>query len=389
MVAELAERGDLAANRRELQGAVQDALEGAARVHTIVKRLASFSRSSEDVRAPVLLDEVIAQAVRLTHNELRHRAELVQELEPMPPVLADPGQLIQVIINLLINAAHAIPPGAADRNRVSIRTRCVDEQAVLEVIDTGSGMDAAVVAHAFDPFFTTKKVGEGTGLGLSICHGIVTSHGGQIAIESERGRGTTLRVTLPIYLGALRRTAPVVAVTRPLSQPGALAAPDDAAPAALERPPAPQASAPAVTAELQAVGSGAHARPRVLVIDDEPAVGKVLARMLRAEHDVVVLTDGEDALRRVSDGERFGAIITDVMMPVLTGLELREQLWAIDPEQARRIVFITGGVFNPDTAEQIEQLDVPCMTKPVDAEMLRRTVGQMVAAAEQAGRPTG
>lgn len=412
VVAELAERGDLAAHRREMLGAVHDALEGAARVRTIVRRLAAFSRSSEDVRAPVLLDEVIAQAVRLTHNELRHRAELVQELEQVAPVLADPGQLTQVIINLLINAAHAIPPGAADRNRITIATRQEGEQVILEVTDTGSGMDEQVVAHAFDPFFTTKKVGEGTGLGLSICHGIVTSHGGQILIESQRGRGTTMRVALPAYRGVLRRTAPVVAVTRASGQPGlpnfaaiaaglagepraagAAAAPSQAlvVPVIPATPTAPVAPAESregggegpepVVAELRAVGSGSHARSRVLVIDDEPAVGKVLARMLRAEHDVVVLTDGEDAVRRVSGGERFAAIITDVMMPVLTGLELREQLQAIDPDQARRVVFITGGVFNADTAEQIEQLHVPCMTKPVDAEVLRRTVSEMVATA--------
>jgi CheY-like chemotaxis protein len=137
--------------------------------------------------------------------------------------------------------------------------------------------------------------------------------------------------------------------------------------------------------EVRAGGRGGHARPRVLVIDDEPAVGKVLARMLRSECDVVVLTDGEDALRRVSGGERFGAIVTDVMMPVLTGIELREQLRAIDPEQARRIVFITGGVFNSAVAELLEQPDIRCMTKPVDADALRRAVSEVAGLSPTAG----
>lgn len=373
VISELAERGDLMANRGDLVGAVHDALDGAARVRTIVQRLGSFSRSSEDVRMAVALGELIEQAVRLTHNELRHRAELVQELEPVPAVLADPGQLTQVIINLLINAAQAIAPGAADRHRISIRTRRSEDLVILEVQDTGSGMDPQVVAHAFDPFFTTKKVGEGTGLGLSICHGIVTSHGGQIAIESQRGRGTTMRISLPVYHGAPKRAA-----TAPVSISPA-AVPIASEPEVSEAVPEVVIdTVSTVSGVVPAVGSAGHARPRVLVIDDEPAVGKVLARMLRAECDVVVLTDGEDALRRVARGERFSAIITDVMMPVLTGLELREQLHAIDPEQARRVVFITGGVFNAATAEQIEQLDVPCMTKPVDADALRRAVHAMV-----------
>lgn len=410
------EETELYALRREVKAAARDALDGATRVRTIVQRLSSFSRSSEDVRLPVKLEEMVAQAVRLTHNELRHRARVVLALGPVPPVLADPGQLTQVIINLLINAAHAIAPGAADRHYITIRTHASEETVFLEVQDTGTGMDSQVVARAFDPFFTTKRVGEGTGLGLSICHGIVTSHGGQISIDSARGRGTTMRVSLPAHreasaasgasaAAAVATSSAVVAdevddsPMRPVSPPVASAAPRSSLAARGSTAHALAESGALTTAGLTAASltgvpsyiehsepslvppteTGATPRPRVMVIDDEPAVGKVLARMLRGEHEVLVLTDGEDALRRISGGERFGAIITDVMMPVLTGLELREQLYAIDPEQARRIVFITGGVFNSDTAEMLEQPGVRCMTKPVDAELLRRTVREVTS----------
>ena len=197
--------------------------------------------------------------------------------EDVPLVLADPGRLTQVIINLLINASHALPPGAADRNQITVRTRTdlADGHAILEVEDHGVGMAPDVVAHAFDPFFTTKRIGEGTGLGLSICHGIITGLGGQISIDSQLGRGTTVRISLP-------------------PSPTARGAPT----------PEP---APAVVIDT----SG---RPRVLVVDDEPAVGNVRRRMLRTDCDVTVLTGGEDALRRVASGERFDVIGTDVMM---------------------------------------------------------------------------
>jgi signal transduction histidine kinase/ligand-binding sensor domain-containing protein/ActR/RegA family two-component response regulator len=411
------EETELFALRREVKAAARDALDGASRVRTIVQRLGSFSRSSEEVRIAVKLDEVIAQAVRLTHNELRHRAKVVLALKAVPAVLADPGQLTQVIINLLINAAHAIAPGAADRHLITLRSYATEDHVMLEVQDTGTGMDSQVVARAFDPFFTTKRVGEGTGLGLSICHGIITSHGGQISIDSARGRGTTMRISLPAYreasgAGALTSVPAAAALEgaasavvadevddspmRPVSASSMSSAAAESAPrsslsargsgaSALADAAASLTGIPAYiessdpSLAVPPVDPSAPPRPRVLVIDDEPAVGKVLARMLRAEHEVVVLTDGEDALRRVSSGERFGAIITDVMMPVLTGLELREQLFAIDPDQARRVVFITGGVFNADTAELLEQPDVRCMTKPVDAEQLRRTVREVVA----------
>jgi CheY-like chemotaxis protein len=121
-------------------------------------------------------------------------------------------------------------------------------------------------------------------------------------------------------------------------------------------------------------------RPRVLVIDDDPAVGTVLARLLRADCDVTVVTGGADALRRLAAGERFDVLITDVMMPVMTGLELRDRLLATQPDQARRIVFITGGAFTAATAARLEQLDVPRLAKPVDADELRRAVRAMAAA---------
>jgi PAS domain S-box-containing protein len=182
----------------ELSAAIEHARDGAERVRKIVQGLRSFSRSEDEKRAPLAIIDVLEAAIRLTGNELRHRAQLVRELGPVPLVVADGGRLTQVFINLLVNAAHAIPIGRSDDNTITVRTR-TDEagRAVIEVADTGKGMPPEVQARVFDPFFTTKDVGEGTGLGLSICHSIVSGLGGQISIDSTPRHGTVVRVVLP------------------------------------------------------------------------------------------------------------------------------------------------------------------------------------------------
>jgi CheY-like chemotaxis protein len=258
-------------------------------------------------------------------------------------VIADDGRLTQVFINLLINAAHAIPEGHSDDNRITVRTRTDDRgRAVVEVADTGKGMAPEVQARVFDPFFTTKDVGEGTGLGLSICHGIVSGLGGQISIDSTPGHGSVVRVVLP-------------------PEPG------DAVPAP---PPAP-------TVEPITAGTGQR-RHRVMLVDDEPQVAHTMARLLRADHDVTVAVCGRDALEHVTRGTRFDAIVCDVMMPNMTGIELVEELQRIAPDQARRLIFLSGGAFTAQTRERLEQLGAPQLEKPVTAKELRACVKQVV-----------
>jgi PAS domain S-box-containing protein len=323
----------------ELQAAIGDAREGAERVRKIVRGLRSFSRSEEEKRMPLALPEVLAAAIRLTSNELRHRAVLVRELAPTPLVLADEGRLAQVFINLLINAAHAIPEGHTDANRIIVRTRTDDQgRAVIEIEDSGEGMAPEVQARAFDPFFTTKEVGEGTGLGLSICHGIVSGLGGQITIESSRGHGSLVRVVLP---------AAAEAGPRPVSLPAA------------------SASAPR--------------RNRVLIVDDEPRVAQALKRMLHGDHDLTLASCGAEAIEHVAAGERFDAIITDVMMPNMTGIELFDRLETLAPDQAMRVIFLSGGVFTAQTRTRLEAAGNPQLQKPVSSQELRACVATLVS----------
>ena len=158
-------------------------------------------RSLRSNRCSISLDHVrrsVEWAIRSTSHELRNRARLVRELNEVSPVKADEARLGQVFVNLLVNAAQAIPTGNADSNEVTVATR-TDERGriVVEVRDTGSGISPDVLKHVFEPFFTTKAV-SGTGLGLSICHGIVTGHGGRIEVESRPGAGATFRILLPL-----------------------------------------------------------------------------------------------------------------------------------------------------------------------------------------------
>jgi PAS domain S-box-containing protein len=325
-----------AAERAELSAQVRDARDGAERVRKIVHGLRSFIRFEVETRVPLALPEVLESAIRLTGNELRHRARLVRELGATPLVYADHGRLTQVFINLLINAAHAIPEGRSDDNRIAVRTRTDDlGRAVIEIEDTGKGIPPDVQSRVFDPFFTTKGIGEGTGLGLSICHGIVSGLGGQISVDSAPGRGTLIRVVLP----------------------PAVDSPEVAA------PPAPPAAS-----------NVEHRRPRVLLVDDEPLVAQTIERLLRRDYDITVARCGREAIDHVTAGARFDAIISDVMMPNMTGIELVEELQRIAPDQAKRFIFLSGGAFTPQARERLAQVGALQLEKPITAKELRACV---------------
>ncbi len=247
---------------------------------------------------------MLETSLELAFNEIRHRARLVKTYRPVPAVLADSGRLTQAFVNVLVNAAQAIPEGRADANDISIKTWTdMDGRAVVEVHDTGSGIAADHLPRIFDPFFTTKAQGVGTGLGLSVCDGTVRALGGEVIVESIVGKGTLLRIVLPGV--------------------------------------APSAGRPATPR----VTTGRGRRGKILVVDDDPAIGTAIRRTLSQGHDVTATTSGRDAIDRVQAGERFDLILCDLMMPVVTGMDLHAELTRLVPEQAARMVFLTGGAF--------------------------------------------
>jgi PAS domain S-box-containing protein len=311
---------------------VSDVREGVARVSTIVRDLLALSRQGDETREPVDVVAVLALSIKMTHNELRHRARVVQSYgEAVPLVAADASKLGQVFLNLLLNAAHAIADGDIDHNEVRVRVRACEGDVVIEIEDTGTGIPAHVMPRIFDPFFTTKARGVGTGLGLSISHQIVRSMGGEITGESTLGRGSTFRVTLPVASVQRSRVA---------TDPGQV---------------------PALAA-------------RVLVIDDEAAVGRSLRLLLAPENDVVAVTSGRDALSRLEAGERFDAILCDLMMPDISGIELYNRLARVAPDQQDRIIFMTGGAFTQQARDFLAKIDRPHLDKPFTEGQLRRAI---------------
>ena len=340
---ELAEIADEAprARLRDLAQWIEDARDGAEHVRKIVRGLRTFSRADEDRRVPLDVRRVLDLSVDLAFNELRHRARLVKDYQEVPLVLADEARLSQVFINLLVNAAQAMPEGQSDRHEVRLSTsRAPGGQAVIEVRDTGPGMSPEVLGRIFDPFFTSKAIGVGTGLGLSICHGIVSALGGEILVESEPGKGTVFRIVLP--------------------------------PAAAVEPPPEQAfTGPVVAAR----------RASVLIVDDDATLGKLLHKVLK-DHDVTVLSDARDARVRFTDGERFDLILCDLMMPEMTGMDLYAELLRLAPDQAERVVFMTGGAFTRTSRAFLDRVPNERLEKPFDAKNLR-------ALAQRFGRRAG
>jgi len=322
----------------EVRKALAEAREGAGRVKHVVRDLKTFSRVEEEHRRRVDLRPVIESSINIAFNEIKYRARLVKDYGQTPPVLANEARLGQVFLNLIINAAQAIPEGYTDKNEIRV-VSWTDERgrANVEVRDSGSGIPPDVVGRIFDPFFTTKPIGVGTGLGLSICRGIVSALHGDISVKSEVNKGTTFRVTLP---------------------PAPILKDDEGLPS----------TAPAQPGR----------RGRILVVDDEPAIGESVRRLLRSEHEVVGRTKADDARDLVARGDRFDAILCDLMMPGMTGMDLHAALLRLAPDQAERMVFITGGAFTTTASEFLERVPNLRLEKPYDSANLRAIVRGMV-----------
>ena len=180
-------------------------IDGIQRVNTIVRDLQQFARGDVDVTTDFDLNAEIATAARISNNQVKDRARLELSLGTLPTLHGKPRQMTQVMVNLIVNAAHAI--GDRPSGSIQITSALVEDRAVVTVRDNGAGMSREVMDHVFQPFFTTKDVGKGTGLGLSVVYGIVSAHGGTITVDSEVGVGTSFRLELP-----------VVASSEPLAQ---------------------------------------------------------------------------------------------------------------------------------------------------------------------------
>ena len=318
----------------EMREPLLDARDAAQRMRSIVRDLKMFSRASDsEEHGPVDIMALLESSLRIADNEVRHRAQVVRAYGAVPIVQASEARLGQVFLNLIVNAAQALPEGDAEQNEIRVSTRLEGDRIVIEVSDTGPGISAKIIGRIFDAFFTTKAVGAGSGLGLAISHRIVSDMGGELTVDSTEGEGTTFRVALPL----------TPQVPRPVPSP--------------VEPPAPAAL-----------------RGRILLVDDEPLLLRVESLILAAYHDVVARESAKEALALCAAGERFDLILCDLMMPAMTGMDLHRELTRVAPEQAARMIFLTGGAFTPAAQRFLADDSHEYVEKPFDSANLRAII---------------
>ncbi len=315
---------DVGAQAQQLLG---DLRGGIDRIEHAIRELRAFAQPQEDRPAPLDVRDLLDLSLKLASNEIRHRARVVRAYESVPKVLASEQRLSQVFLNLVLNAAQAIPAGAVEDNEIRVATHHARSGAVIaEISDTGCGIPERLLERVFEPLVTTKTEAEGTGLGLFICRKVVKELGGQIRLQSKPGQGTTFTVTLP---------------------PAAIAA--------AERP---QRKARAPSNRLPPLS--------LLVVDDEPGVARALARIL-SFHRVTTCGGGREALTITAE-RKFDAIVCDLMMPDVSGIHVAEGLSRQQPPQHDRLILMTGGAFTPEAREFLKDGNYPLVTKPFNPQ---------------------
>jgi signal transduction histidine kinase len=336
-----------AATLLDARSLLADVTAGAERIREVVASLRWLSRPRTDSHRAVDLARVLETSMAIALTEVRHRARLDKRVGPLPLIPGDEARLGQVFVNLLVNAAQAIPAGSIDLNRITVTAEVRGPFVAVEVADTGAGITPELRARVFEPFFTTKDAASGTGLGLAISQNIVQEHGGRIELESTPGRGSLFRVLLPLTAPALPSPMPDV----------------PAAPAA--EPVAPL---------------------RVLVIDDDDLVLTTIQRMLRGDHLATAVPTAVQALDLLRAGRRFDVVLCDLMMPQMTGMAFHREVEALDPSLAPGIVYMTGGAFAPEAREFLNRIGpAACLEKPFTPEALRSA---LAAAARAAPEPS-
>ena len=346
------------ANARDLQSRLSEGaperdeldevLDSAGRARELVQQVLAFSRSSSRKRNATAVDPVVEEVGTLLRRTRPPGIELDVHLEAGDArVYANSGELHQVLMNLATNGLLAME---SDSGTLLLATALDRDEGVvtLQVSDTGRGMSAEVTERAFDPFFTTREPGQGTGLGLATVHGIVTGLGGRVELESQPGEGTTVRVHLP----ELRATE---AEEEPAAPPEARIETHD----------------PATVTSWE--GTSANA-PRILVVDDEETVRRVIGRMLEREgYRVVEAADGAAALETLAqDLEGVDLVITDHAMPKMTGIELATQMKDIRPDLP---ILLTSGFLDPSLLQGAREAGVfATLDKPYENDELTQLV---------------
>jgi len=313
--------------------ALDEAHQGATRVGQVVGDLRALSRPGTGRLEPVDAAAALRAAFRLAEGTLRGRARASLEVVPAPPVLGDPARLGQALLGLLLDAVNALPPGQEAGHLVRLELAPEADGRVRVAVEVhGPGPEAAPAPAA------AAAAGWGAdGLGLAAARRAVEAMGGELALAAAPGlRTATVRLAVAPRADRLSPAGP--------------------APAAPEAGP----------------------RGRVLVVDDEPYVGKTLRRILGQAHDVEVVASGEAALERLAAGPLPDVILCDLMMPGMTGMALHAELVARAPAAAARVIFVTGGAVQEGPRRFLEAVANPVLEKPLSPDLLRRVVAESV-----------
>jgi len=336
-VAELLARSGADAAVSEARQGLVDSVSGVQRIVSIVKDLRSFTRIDAGRAEPVSLLDVVEDACKLVAHEVVYRAELVKRFQPTPKVMADRIKLTQVITNLLLNAAQAIPEGAREENRVEISTGSKDHRVFIRIRDTGAGIPREVQARLFEPFFTTKSGDRGMGLGLAVSSEIVRRHRGELRFESAPGQGATFEIWLPADAAHMRPSAAPASPLQPI---------------------------PAV-------------RPRVLIVDDEDELLTAYKRLLAKQLDLTLAPGGRAAVSILESDTDWDAILCDIMMPDMDGTAVYEWVASHTPHLLDRLGFCTGGVFTPRSRALAERVAGRLFDKPLSRTQVMSAVEQL------------
>ncbi|MBK7861263.1 MAG: response regulator [Archangiaceae bacterium] len=319
----------------QLLACAEEALDGVRRIEAVTRGLDTFSRDDQGPLVPTEVNATLEAAMAIAAHELQATATVERDLGEVPRVLANEARLGQLLLNLLVNASRSFTPHEASRNRLTVRTWAEGEAVLVEIGDNGPGLPPQVLARLFDPL-ATHQVGSSSSLGLAICKRLVGSLGGDLTATSAPGAGTRFRV----------RLQQAVAV----------------------------AAAPAPRVEVALGG-----KPRVLVIDDEPRLTGLLKRLLTPAYQVTTVEAARDAQRLLAGDAAFDVIFCDLMMPVMSGMQLHTWLVAEHPGLAARVIFMTGGVFSPAVSAYLEQTPHRLVLKPFDVDTVLAEAAEVAA----------
>jgi two-component system NtrC family sensor kinase len=322
---------------------IADKIRAAAeRCARIVKTFLSMARQRKPEQRALAINAVINDCLEMLAYGLRTAGITVEtKLAPeLPSISGNADQLHQVFLNLIVNAQQAME-GQAPPRRLHIVSELHEDKVRVRIIDNGPGIPTAIRSRIFDPYFTTKPAGSGTGVGLAVSLGIVESHNGSLTMDSPAGGGAVFEVLLPIQIE--------------------------------EEQPVPAPASPAEVANARG--------PRLLIVDDEPEVGALLADILRRDAAAIeVAASGQEALKLMSRRE-YDAILTDLRMPEMDGPELYRQIEQRWPHRARLVVFITGDALSPTVQTFLSGTGQPYLEKPFVPAEVRKVVQEIVSAA--------